>query len=112
MEILVGTNKLSSGGARYKVKMTITHDDYFTPEFSDPDIVNDIGLIHVQTPIQFNEKVQPIKYSTNEVKADELLQISGWGYLNVYQFSSNICEIFCYVTCFIKKNLSLSRNTY
>lgn len=83
IEILVGTNKLSSGGMRYKVKKTIKHEFFFMPEYLDPDVTYDIALIMVQTPIQFNNKVQPIKYSIEEVGENENLRVYGWGSLSV-----------------------------
>lgn len=81
MEILVGTNKLSSSdGTHYKVKKVIKHEFFYLPEHLEPEVTYDIALVWVQNPIEFNEKVQPIKYSTEEVGANENLQIIGWGY--------------------------------
>lgn len=81
IDILVGTNKLnSSDGTRYKVKKTIPHEFFYLPEHFEPDITYDIALVWVQIPIEFTEKVQPIKYSTEEVGENETLQITGWGY--------------------------------
>lgn len=74
IEILVGTIKLSSGGMRYKVKEAIKHEEY-----GDSNVTYDIAAIRVDGPIQFNDKVQPIKYSIEEVDAGKNLQVSGWG---------------------------------
>lgn len=83
MEILVGTNKLnSSDGTRYKVKKAIKHEFFYLPEHIEPDVTYDIALVWVKSPIEFTEKVQPIKYSTEEVEENEMLQITGWGYKN------------------------------
>lgn len=83
MDVLVGTNKLSSDGTRYKVKKIIKHDGFI---FNDNSKANDIGALYVDGPIQFNEKVQPIKYSTKEVGDGENLQVTGWGLLDVSYF--------------------------
>lgn len=102
MEILVGTNKLSSGGTRYKVKKTIKNELYYMPENLDADVTYDIALIHVQTPIQFNSEVQPIKYSTEEINENENLQVFGWGRLKVsrrylfYLFSLKFLSVFSF----------------
>lgn len=82
IEILVGTNKLSSGGTRYKVKKTIPHE-----KFNQPVRANDIALIRTQMPIKFNAKVTSINYSTKEIPPGKKLQISGWGRLMVGSFT-------------------------
>lgn len=79
IEILVGTVKLSSGGTRYKVKEAIKHEEFVIPENGSPNITYDIAAIHVDGPIEFNDKVQPIEYSIEEVGAGKNLQVSGWG---------------------------------
>lgn len=76
IEILAGTNKLHSGGSRYKIDKPIIHEEFGYPPFS-----NDIALVRLKTPIQFSDKVQPIKYSKKEIKAGTKLLISGWGLL-------------------------------
>lgn len=69
---------MSSGGQKYIPKEFITHESY-----DHPDYAYDIGLIRLQTPIKFSEKVQPIKLSTKEVKAGVEMQVFGWGLLSV-----------------------------
>lgn len=71
---MVGTNDLRSGGQRYKVKKLIQHEKYNRPPFA-----YDIGLIRVDGRIEFNEKVQPIKYSNKFVEGGTHLQTTGWG---------------------------------
>lgn len=80
----MGTYLLNSGGKRHRVKKTITHKKYNGRyEFS-----YDIALIRLETPIQFNERVQPIKFSDEIIpeNTDQLL-VSGWGKL--YNEDSN-----------------------
>lgn len=77
---MVGINKLSSNGIRYSTDYTIAHENY------KPFHSNDIGLIRLQKPIQFNEKVLPIHYSTIEVPVNTELQVFGFGQLAVSTF--------------------------
>lgn len=56
----------------------IAHDGY-----RKSDDANDIALIRVQTPIKFNLKVKPIKYTAKEVAPGSRLQVTGWGSLKV-----------------------------
>lgn len=65
---------MNTSGKYYNAEKFVVHEDYGKPAYA-----YDIGLIRVQTPIEFNEKVQPIKYSAKKVEADENLQITGWG---------------------------------
>lgn len=80
MEIVVGTNDLKSGGTRYKVERFIGHEKYDKPQFAF-----DIAIIRVKGEIEFNDKVQPIKYSDKFVEANTKLDIFGWGKSKVSQ---------------------------
>lgn len=77
-DILVGTNDLSSGGERYTVNQLIMHDKYNEPEYA-----NDIGLIRLDYPINFNDKVQPIALETKGVPCAKELKLTGWGLKHV-----------------------------
>lgn len=77
--MLVGTNSLSSGGTRYNTNKTFVHENYTRSNYA-----YDVALLRVQTPIEFNEKVQPIKISSKVIEpGTENLKITGWGLLNV-----------------------------
>lgn len=78
IKILVGTNDLKSGGKLYPVSKLIAHEDYNQPHFA-----NDVGLILIDGEIEYNEKVQPIKYSNKFVKGGTKLRVTGWGRLSV-----------------------------
>lgn len=78
IRVLVGTNDLHLGGKTYKAQKYIIHENYNRPQ----RLANDIALIQVET-IQFNNKVKPIKYSSNFVSADVDVQTTGWGRLGV-----------------------------
>lgn len=89
IKIVVGTNEWKSYGAHYYVKEIITHERYGRLSYN-----NDIALIRVWRPIQFNEKVQPIKYTAEEVQPGSELKITGWGAVKVlivyFIISSNL----------------------
>lgn len=82
IKIVVGTNQWNSGGAIYKAEKFIVHKSYNNPKYA-----YDIGLIRVEIPIEFNDKVQPIKLSTKFIEPGLNLMASGWGLLNVSFFS-------------------------
>lgn len=54
--------------------------------YSARTLVNDIALIKLRTPAQFNSAVSPIcipnKSSTSDPKVGQNVQIAGWGYTN------------------------------
>lgn len=74
IDIVVGTYQWNSGGSRYHLKESLIHELY-----GGPLPGYDIGLVKVQGEFEFNEKVQPIKYSTKKVPAGTQLQTFGWG---------------------------------
>lgn len=72
----MGTSDLSSGeGDRYRVRRTISHEE-FTGRYS---FSYDIALVGLQTPIQFNNRVQSIKFSDKVVPENTRLLVSGFG---------------------------------
>lgn len=71
-----------SGGRHYRAKNFIIHGNYDEKIFA-----NDIGLIHTRDPIEFNDRVQPIPLSAEEVPEKSLLIVSGWGRLSVKMFT-------------------------
>lgn len=78
-EVLVGTNQWRFGGTRYKVNMTIVNEWYGYPAKHS----NDIALIRVSEPFEFNAKVQPIEYSREAVPVHTKLTLTGWGKLSL-----------------------------
>lgn len=83
LQIVVGSNKLYPEGKVYKPEKFIIHESYDKPEGA-----YNIGLIRLQTPIEFNEKVQPIKFSKKSVEAGTKLTVTGWLMVKVRLFYS------------------------
>lgn len=73
LTILVGTNDLSAGGVRHTIVSFIIHPEY---NWGSDAVVNDIGLIRVKDAIEFNEIVQPIELSTQNIPPGSILQLS------------------------------------
>lgn len=86
--IMVGTNDLKHGGKYYKAVKAIPHEKYHYPLFS-----NDIALIQVDEEIEFNEKVQPIKYSDEFIDGGTKLRVTGWGRLGVSFFIISFIKV-------------------
>lgn len=78
---MVGTNQWNNGGKRYKIEKVVIHEKYGT----DDRILHagDIALVRVKKPIEFNERVQPIKYSAKEVPSESICTAFGWGRLQL-----------------------------
>ncbi|XP_037041568.1 chymotrypsin-1-like [Bradysia coprophila] len=76
--ILVGTNNLSSGGTYYGVERLIPHE-----HFDTPDAANDVALVKIRGSIQFNKHVKPIELDEEEVPDGAVVQLTGWGRMEV-----------------------------
>lgn len=79
LTVVVGTNHLSYGGYAYPAVKYLYHRD-----FNFDDILNDIALIKVGIPIQFNERIQPVSLATFNVPSGYNAIVSGWGKLGEY----------------------------
>lgn len=100
MQILVGTNDLGKGGKYYKVEKLIAHENYNNPSFA-----YDIAVIRIQGKIEFNERVQPIEYSPDEVPDEADVQLTGWGRLQVIRQVSFSASVFLAVAS--NENISM-----
>lgn len=78
VRIMVGSNKLKTGGAYYDAERLIPHEHYNTPPGS-----YDIALVKVKGPIQFNEKVKSIELEDEEIPVGAVVQLTGWGNVKV-----------------------------
>lgn len=77
LKIEVGSNDLEHG-VFYDIARLIRHHSFNRPKFA-----YDIALLRVLEPIQFNEKIQPIKLSKHKVEKQTQLEFTGWGRQNV-----------------------------
>lgn len=78
IDVLVGTNSLRLGGSIYGVTETIRHE-----KFNARVSAYDIGLIRVDSPIEFDDRVQPIIFSSTFISANVHMDVFGWGRLKV-----------------------------
>lgn len=83
--VLIGTNKLNSGGMVYYPKKYVIHSEFHnTPE-------NDIALIQLKDKIEFISKsIKIVELTSVNTKPHTEVIVSGWGYTNV----SNLYETF------------------
>jgi secreted trypsin-like serine protease len=74
--VLVGTTKLDEGGQSVGVSRIFKHEDY-----DSFNIVNDVAILELATPLQLDENVQPITLGVGRNPTAEELKctISGWG---------------------------------
>lgn len=89
VEILVGTNSLREGGQYYNIEKFIMHEKYNQPQFA-----NDIALIKLKEPIEFNDRVKPIELGKDEVEDGAELKLTGWGRIRVSVYSQFLCVDF------------------
>lgn len=76
---MAGTNEWKTG-THYNVSEIIVHNKFFLPLY-----INDIALLRARIPFEFNERVQPINFTSETVEPDTELQTTGWGTLHVSQ---------------------------
>ncbi|CAK1548133.1 unnamed protein product [Leptosia nina] len=75
MRVVVGTNKLDSGGDQYEFEKIINHEKYNNKAFTF-----DIGVIKLKKDIKFGEKVGNISLASSNTPGGAELVTSGWGY--------------------------------
>ncbi|XP_077287631.1 chymotrypsin-1-like isoform X2 [Arctopsyche grandis] len=75
VRVIMGTNSLNSGGIIVGVSKYITH-----PQYNQSLGSNDIGLLKLTKPVEFNKYIQPISLPSKNIDDDSLFIISGWGY--------------------------------
>ncbi|XP_037032972.1 chymotrypsin-2-like isoform X5 [Bradysia coprophila] len=84
--ILVGSNDLNRGGTRYEIEQLIPYED-------TKDNPNDIALVKLTVPIQFNENVRPIELDDREVPDGAVVQLTGWGKMETRGATDNIQSV-------------------
>lgn len=73
--VVAGSHRLSTGGDKYEFSEIFAHEQW-DETF---ELENDIALVKVASPIQFNDKVQPIPMETEYVDAGIEAILCGWG---------------------------------
>lgn len=84
LSILAGTNKLKGGGGkRYMVRNITVHPDY------QELVSSDIAVMKINSTFDFTDpKIQPIKYTTNEVGGGVNCTLTGWGYTTMIRMGA------------------------
>lgn len=74
LEVVAGSTKLNQGGQYHNVAKL-----FFNENFDPYEIINDVGLIKLATPLTFNDAVQPIALETDFIPGGEDTVLCGWG---------------------------------
>lgn len=72
LSIRAGSISMKSGGVTRKVVKSFFHEKY-------GDFKNDIALMRLDKPLQFNDAIQPIQMQNEELRPGIDVTISGWG---------------------------------
>ncbi|XP_024872951.1 chymotrypsin-1-like [Temnothorax curvispinosus] len=76
----VGTNFLNESGDVYDIESVSIHEDYIMGDIR----LYDIALIHLKTPINYNELVQPINLMTSDENLEgKSCTLSEWDFTMV-----------------------------
>ncbi|XP_033107883.1 serine protease 33-like [Anneissia japonica] len=82
MNITAGITTLDDNSVfRASVRIAET---FIHPEYDDDVYYNDIALLRLDSPVQFNKFVQPICYESLEYLPDTVCHVAGWGLLAEY----------------------------
>ncbi|KAL5277218.1 hypothetical protein ACFFRR_002443 [Megaselia abdita] len=74
IRVISGTNQYKNPGAVHHVESVKIHCNYDRPMYH-----NDIALLKMKEPIQFNAKTQKIEYDPVPVQEGEEVILTGWG---------------------------------
>lgn len=93
---------MDNGGDSYRSIRLVGH-----PSYSDLLIRDDIGLIEVEKPIEFGDKVKPVALPSEDFnKTDGSAVLSGWGTTSVSIFDFFLYEkafSLCFNNCDVEK---------
>ncbi|CAH0625229.1 unnamed protein product [Chrysodeixis includens] len=89
LRVNVGTNRWNSGGQSYRVSRNVTH-----PNYVQPTLRNDIGLLITNSDIVTNNRVQVVPLSYDFVGENTKTRVAGWGRIRAGQaFSAVLLEL-------------------
>lgn len=79
IQVRAGSNHRNEGGQLVRATKAIPHPKFGVPSFAN----NDVGILKLATPLEFNENVQPIGLASSnfQVHGGQHVQVSGWGSL-------------------------------
>ncbi|KAH8337431.1 hypothetical protein KR059_009619 [Drosophila kikkawai] len=72
--VVTGTNQYNKPGGRYFLQAIHIHCNY-----DNPDMHNDIALLHLKEPIVWNERTQPIPTAKVPMQPGDEVILTGWG---------------------------------
>lgn len=78
LTVVVGSNRLSVGGASFAVIRAIYH-----PLFNPNTLINDVAVVTTLSLITYNQFVRPISLSQFPTVPGSTLTLSGWGLTSV-----------------------------
>lgn len=85
--VITGTSNISQPGAVHRTVEIRKHPFY------DSKYINDLALLRLDKPIQFNERTQPVKLAkANNLQYGDELLLSGWGNSRVYDRPSPLLK--------------------
>lgn len=79
IRVIVGTNQYKSPGAVHNVESVKIHCSFDRPLYH-----NDIALLKMKEPIQFNAKTQKIEYDPTPLQKGDYVTLTGWGSATLY----------------------------
>lgn len=74
IQIMAGSNNLSSPGIYYDVEHIVVH-----PDHSLETNQNDIAMINIKGKIKYSEKIKKIRLQTHPAKVGDSFIMPGWG---------------------------------
>ncbi|KAH8278636.1 hypothetical protein KR018_006357, partial [Drosophila ironensis] len=72
--VVTGTNRYTEPGGRYFLDAIHIHCNY-----DNPELHNDIALLHLKEPIVWDERTQPIPLPVEPMQPGDEVILTGWG---------------------------------
>lgn len=72
--VVVGSNKITSGGIPYNVSRIKVHQSY-----NPRQIINDVAVIRLSSKVTYNRRVSAVGLDNGYVGANASAVLSGWG---------------------------------
>ncbi|CAH1402815.1 unnamed protein product [Nezara viridula] len=82
LNIIAGTSNVNKPGQFVPVRRWIEHEKYYGPQYDAGKTVNDIALLLLAKPLQFNPNVGPLCMPTGKYNIEnKWVKLTGWGQL-------------------------------